>query len=191
MPVEESEDGQAQIRPIGVAAGRDVLFEGAQGTSLDVDHGTYPFVTSSNTVAGNATCGSGIGPAQIQSVVGVTKAYTTRVGSGPFPTELNDAVGDHLRKEGGEFGATTGRFGYKVRGIGEIADHVAARTHLNERRADRHEDQACCSSGSSLPCRSSVWMSSLPPTCLSPMKICGTVRRPFARSVMRRRASAS
>jgi adenylosuccinate synthase len=86
-----------------------ILFEGAQGTSLDVDHGTYPFVTSSNTVAGNATCGSGIGPTQIQSVIGVSKAYTTRVGSGPFPTELKDSIGDHLRKEGGEFGATTGR----------------------------------------------------------------------------------
>jgi adenylosuccinate synthase len=86
-----------------------ILFEGAQGTSLDVDHGTYPFVTSSNTVAGNACCGSGIGPTQIQSVIGVSKAYTTRVGSGPFPTQLDDAVGDHLRKEGAEFGATTGR----------------------------------------------------------------------------------
>jgi len=88
---------------------KKILFEGAQGTSLDVDHGTYPFVTSSNTVAGNASCGSGIGPTQIQGVIGVSKAYTTRVGSGPFPTELNDAVGEHLRKEGGEFGATTGR----------------------------------------------------------------------------------
>ncbi|HSA58818.1 MAG TPA: adenylosuccinate synthase [bacterium] len=88
---------------------KKILFEGAQGTSLDVDHGTYPFVTSSNTVAGNATCGSGIGPTQIQSVIGVSKAYTTRVGSGPFPTELDDPVGEHLRKEGAEFGATTGR----------------------------------------------------------------------------------
>lgn len=88
---------------------KKILFEGAQGTSLDVDHGTYPFVTSSNTVAGNASCGSGIGPTQIRGVIGVSKAYTTRVGSGPFPTELNDAVGEHLRKEGGEFGATTGR----------------------------------------------------------------------------------
>ncbi len=88
---------------------KKILFEGAQGTSLDVDHGTYPFVTSSNTVAGNATCGSGIGPTQIQSVIGVSKAYTTRVGSGPFPTELDDSIGEHLRKEGGEFGATTGR----------------------------------------------------------------------------------
>ncbi|HEX5035918.1 MAG TPA: adenylosuccinate synthase [bacterium] len=88
---------------------KKILFEGAQGTSLDVDHGTYPFVTSSNTVAGNASCGSGIGPTQIQAVIGVSKAYTTRVGSGPFPTQLDDAVGDHLRKEGAEFGATTGR----------------------------------------------------------------------------------
>jgi adenylosuccinate synthase len=88
---------------------KKILFEGAQGTSLDVDHGTYPFVTSSNTVAGNASCGSGIGPTQINAVIGVSKAYTTRVGSGPFPTELDDAVGEHLRKEGAEFGATTGR----------------------------------------------------------------------------------
>jgi adenylosuccinate synthase len=88
---------------------KKILLEGAQGTSLDVDHGTYPFVTSSNTVAGNASCGSGIGPTQISAVVGVSKAYTTRVGSGPFPTELRDAIGEHLRKEGGEFGATTGR----------------------------------------------------------------------------------
>jgi len=88
---------------------KNILFEGAQGTSLDVDHGTYPFVTSSNTVAGSACCGSGIGPTEIDGVVGITKAYTTRVGSGPFPTELNDAVGEHLRNEGAEFGSTTGR----------------------------------------------------------------------------------
>ncbi len=88
---------------------KNILFEGAQGTSLDVDHGTYPFVTSSNTVAGNACCGSGIGPTEIDGVVGITKAYTTRVGSGPFPTELSDAVGEHLRNEGAEFGSTTGR----------------------------------------------------------------------------------
>ncbi|MBI3541218.1 MAG: adenylosuccinate synthase [Deltaproteobacteria bacterium] len=88
---------------------KNLLFEGAQGTSLDVDHGTYPFVTSSNTVAGNACAGSGIGPTAIDGVLGVSKAYTTRVGSGPFPTELEDEVGAHLRKEGAEFGATTGR----------------------------------------------------------------------------------
>ncbi len=88
---------------------KKILFEGAQGTSLDVDHGTYPFVTSSNTVAGNACSGSGIGPTAIDSVIGVSKAYTTRVGGGPFPTELDDEIGAHLRKEGAEFGATTGR----------------------------------------------------------------------------------
>jgi adenylosuccinate synthase len=88
---------------------KNILFEGAQGTSLDVDHGTYPFVTSSNTVAGNAACGSGIGPTEIDSVIGVAKAYTTRVGGGPFPTELNDEIGRRLQEEGGEFGATTGR----------------------------------------------------------------------------------
>ncbi len=92
-------------------AGRHILFEGAQGTQLDVDHGTYPFVTSSNTVAGNACTGSGFGPAYIDEVIGIIKAYTTRVGGGPFPTELpeGDAMGDHMQRQGREFGATTGR----------------------------------------------------------------------------------
>ncbi|MBI5016700.1 MAG: adenylosuccinate synthase [Deltaproteobacteria bacterium] len=89
--------------------GKNILFEGAQGTLLDVDHGTYPFVTSSNTVAGAACAGAGLGPRQIDAVVGITKAYCTRVGSGPFPTELHDATGEFLRTQGGEFGATTGR----------------------------------------------------------------------------------
>jgi adenylosuccinate synthase len=89
--------------------GKNILFEGAQGTTLDVDHGTYPYVTSSNTVAGNACCGSGVGPTRIDSVMGITKAYTTRVGGGPFPTELTDAVGEHLQQKGVEFGSTTGR----------------------------------------------------------------------------------
>lgn len=89
--------------------GRHVLFEGAQGTYLDIDHGTYPFVTSSNTVAGNACCGSGIGPTEISGVLGIVKAYTTRVGEGPFPTELFDEIGDYMQKKGSEFGATTGR----------------------------------------------------------------------------------
>ena len=89
--------------------GKDVLFEGAQGTSLDVDHGTYPYVTSSNTVAGAACVGAGIGPTDINRVVGVIKAYTTRVGSGPFPTELFDEDGKYLQEKGNEFGATTGR----------------------------------------------------------------------------------
>ncbi len=92
-----------------IQSGKSVLFEGAQGTLLDVDHGTYPFVTSSNTVAGNAACGSGIGPTAIDSVIGVTKAYSTRVGGGPYPSELTDATGERLRQVGGEFGATTGR----------------------------------------------------------------------------------
>ncbi len=90
-------------------AGKHILFEGAQGTQLDIDHGTYPFVTSSNTIAGNACNGSGFGPAHIDSVIGILKAYTTRVGEGPFPTELFDSVGEELQKKGGEFGATTGR----------------------------------------------------------------------------------
>ncbi|MFC1523564.1 adenylosuccinate synthase [Thermodesulfobacteriota bacterium] len=89
--------------------GRDILFEGAQGTQLDVDHGTYPFVTSSNTVSGNACNGAGFGPSHIDAVIGILKAYTTRVGEGPFPSELFDAVGDEIQKKGGEFGATTGR----------------------------------------------------------------------------------
>lgn len=89
--------------------GRNILFEGAQGTLLDIDHGTYPFVTSSNTVAGNACSGAGIGPTRIDTVVGVVKAYTTRVGGGPFPTELLDETGRHMQEAGGEFGSTTGR----------------------------------------------------------------------------------
>ena len=89
--------------------GRNILFEGAQGTHLDIDHGTYPYVTSSNPVAGNACVGAGIGPSQLHEVLGIVKAYTTRVGGGPFPTECLDEVGDHLVKCGAEFGATTGR----------------------------------------------------------------------------------
>ena len=89
--------------------GKKILFEGAQGTLLDVDHGTYPFVTSSNTVAGGACTGSGCGPAALEYILGITKAYTTRVGAGPFPTELFDATGEYLAEKGHEFGATTGR----------------------------------------------------------------------------------
>ncbi len=88
---------------------KNVFFEGAQGTLLDLDHGTYPFVTSSSPVAGGVCIGAGIGPKRIDKVLGVVKAYVTRVGSGPFPTELNDAVGDALREGGGEYGTTTGR----------------------------------------------------------------------------------
>ena len=90
-------------------AGRTVLLEGGQGTLLDVDHGTYPFVTSSNPTAGGACTGSGIGPTRITRVIGILKAYTTRVGSGPFPTELHDEWGERLRSVGGEVGVTTGR----------------------------------------------------------------------------------
>lgn len=90
-------------------SGKKLLFEGAQGTHLDIDHGTYPYVTSSNTVSGNACCGSGIGPKEINGVVGIVKAYTTRVGRGPFPSELFDDIGDAIQKKGAEFGATTGR----------------------------------------------------------------------------------
>ena len=91
------------------ARGASVLFEGAQGTMLDIDHGTFPFVTSSNTVAGYAPVGTGLGPRDIDDVLGIVKAYTTRVGAGPFPTELADDVGRHLSKVGQEFGAVTGR----------------------------------------------------------------------------------
>ncbi|MDA8429199.1 MAG: adenylosuccinate synthase [Geobacteraceae bacterium] len=90
-------------------AGKKVLFEGAQGTLLDVDHGTYPYVTSSSTCSGGACTGSGVSPRDIHEIVGIGKAYVTRVGSGPFPTELLDATGEQLRQTGGEFGATTGR----------------------------------------------------------------------------------
>jgi adenylosuccinate synthase len=90
-------------------AGKSVLLEGAQATLLDVDHGTYPFVTSSSPTAGGACAGSGLGPTRITRVIGILKAYTTRVGAGPFPTELNDAQGEWLRKTGGEYGVTTGR----------------------------------------------------------------------------------
>ncbi|MFW6011163.1 MAG: adenylosuccinate synthase [Desulfosalsimonas sp.] len=88
---------------------KKVLFEGAQGTHLDIDHGTYPYVTSSNTVSGNACCGSGVGPKKIDKITGIVKAYTTRVGKGPFPTELFDETGDMIQEKGAEFGATTGR----------------------------------------------------------------------------------
>ncbi len=89
--------------------GKNILFEGAQGTLLDIDHGTYPFVTSSSTTAGGACTGSGVGPHDLDYILGITKAYTTRVGSGPFPTELFDDIGEHLARRGHEFGATTGR----------------------------------------------------------------------------------
>ena len=102
------------------------MFEGAQGSLLDIDHGTYPFVTSSNTTAGGTATGSGFGPLYLDYVLGITKAYTTRVGSGPFPTELFDATGAHLAERGHEFGATTGR----ARRCGWF-DAVALRTAVN------------------------------------------------------------
>jgi adenylosuccinate synthase len=89
--------------------GGKILFEGAQGTHLDIDHGTYPFVTSSNPVAANASIGTGIGPNQLHHILGIVKAYTTRVGAGPFLTELEDETGNYIQEKGGEFGATTGR----------------------------------------------------------------------------------
>lgn len=92
-----------------LAAGKSILFEGAQGTLLDVEHGTYPYVTSSNTITGGIFTGCGVGPKSLDHIVGITKAYTTRVGTGPFPTELHDELGEAIRKKGAEFGATTGR----------------------------------------------------------------------------------
>ena len=101
-------DTGSEVRA-ALAAGRRVLLEGAHGTMLDVDHGTYPFVTSSSVVAGAAAAGAGLPPRTIHRVVGIAKAYTTRVGGGPFPTELTDALGDRLRADGDEYGSTTGR----------------------------------------------------------------------------------
>ena len=108
-----------QLRPVGyrygsllngiLAKGGSVMFEGAQGTMLDIDHGTYPFVTSSSATAGGAATGTGVGPTAIGTVISVTKAYVTRVGGGPFPTEIHDAAGDELRARGNEYGAVTGR----------------------------------------------------------------------------------
>ena len=109
------------------------MFEGAQGALLDIDHGTYPFVTSSNPVAGAACIGAGVGPKDIDEVWGVTKAYGTRVGAGPFPTELEGPLADQLREQGGEYGTTTGR----ARRVGWL-DLVA----LALRRADQLADRA-------------------------------------------------
>jgi adenylosuccinate synthase len=92
-----------------ISAGKKILFEGAQGTMLDIDYGTYPFVTSSSTCAGGACTGTGVGPRELHEIIGISKAYVTRVGSGPFPTELEDEFGERLRTAGGEFGSTTGR----------------------------------------------------------------------------------
>src|SRR5437016_2712874 len=89
--------------------GKRIIFEGAQGAMLDIDHGTYPFVTSSNPLAGAACVGTGVGPKAIDEVWGIAKAYTTRVGAGPFPSELDDSIGEEIRRRGGEFGTTTGR----------------------------------------------------------------------------------
>jgi adenylosuccinate synthase len=117
--LEDSLEKAERIRPMVADVGqlleqlhrdqRNVLFEGAQGALLDIDHGTYPFVTSSNTTAGGASTGTGLGPRYLDYVLGIVKAYTTRVGAGPFPTELFDEMGEHLARVGHEFGATTGR----------------------------------------------------------------------------------
>jgi adenylosuccinate synthase len=122
-----------------VKAGKNVLLEGAQGTLLDVDHGTYPFVTSSNTTAGAATVGVGISPRALDVVLGVIKAYTTRVGNGPFPTEQENEAGERLRRMGGEFGATTGRprrCGWFDAVVGRYASRVNGLTHLAVTKLD-------------------------------------------------------
>jgi adenylosuccinate synthase len=123
----------------GLRDGRCVLLEGAQGALLDVDHGTYPFVTSSNTTAGGATTGSGIGPTAIDAVLGVVKAYTTRVGNGPLPTEAADGMDEQLRNLGGEFGATTGRprrCGWFDVPVARYAGRVNGVTHLAVTKLD-------------------------------------------------------
>jgi adenylosuccinate synthase len=101
-------DVSAEVNAL-IRDGKSILFEGAQAAMLDVDHGTYPFVTSSNCVAGQAAAGAGVGPGQLHYILGVAKAYATRVGAGPFPTELDDEIGEHLRVRGNEFGSVTGR----------------------------------------------------------------------------------
>src|SRR5258708_18299224 len=101
-------DVSAEVNAL-IGQGKAILCEGAQAALLDVDHGTYPFVTSSNCVAGQASAGTGVGPGQLHYVLGVAKAYATRVGAGPFPTELDDEVGEHLRVEGNEYGSGTRR----------------------------------------------------------------------------------
>ena len=101
-------DSPARINSL-ILNEKDIIFEGAQGTLLDIDHGTYPYVTSSNTLAGAACTGSGIGPTKINKVLGIVKAYTTRVGNGPFPTEITTEKGEYLRHMGDEYGATKGR----------------------------------------------------------------------------------
>ncbi|SFB30107.1 Adenylosuccinate synthetase [Lentibacillus halodurans] len=119
--------------------GRRVLFEGAQGVMLDIDQGTYPFVTSSNPIAGGVTIGSGVGPSKINHVVGVSKAYTTRVGDGPFPTELHDTVGEQIRETGNEYGTTTGRprrVGWFDSVVVRHAQRVSGITHLSVNSLD-------------------------------------------------------
>jgi adenylosuccinate synthase len=128
-----------QLTWTALRAGRRVLLEGAQGALLDVDHGTYPFVTSSNTTAGGAAIGAGIGPTAIDSVLGVVKAYTTRVGNGPLPTEAPPPLGDELRKLGAEFGATTGRprrCGWFDAAVVRYAVRVNGLTHLAVTKLD-------------------------------------------------------
>jgi adenylosuccinate synthase len=102
-------DNSAAVINDAIKNNKKLLLEGAQGTMLDVDHGTYPFVTSSNPIAGGACTGAGVGPTRVDEVLGVVKAYVTRVGGGPFPTEITGGIGDLLREKGGEYGSTTGR----------------------------------------------------------------------------------
>ncbi|MCL0067725.1 adenylosuccinate synthase [Peptococcaceae bacterium] len=122
-----------------IEQGKNILFEGAQGTLLDIDFGTYPYVTSSNPIAASACIGTGVGPTKIGKVLGVIKAYTTRVGEGPFPTELYDSLGEKIRNQGGEFGTTTGRprrCGWFDALIGRYAVRVNGFTHLAVTKLD-------------------------------------------------------
>ena len=131
-------------------AGSTVIFEGAQATLLDLDHGTYPFVTSSNPIAGAACVGAGVGPTDIDEVWGVAKAYATRVGAGPFPTELDDEIGRHMLERGHEYGTTTGRerrcgwidlvalrYAVRLNGMTRAGDHQARRAHRHRPAAGR------------------------------------------------------
>ena len=133
------------ILSLAIKAGKKVLFEGAQATMLDLDHGTYPYVTSSNPIAGGACVGAGVGPGKIDKVIGVVKAYSTRVGEGPFPTELNDATGDYIRTTGHEFGTVTGRprrCGWLDACVVRYAGHLSGIDYMAITRLDILDDLA-------------------------------------------------
>src|SRR2546430_4500693 len=117
-----------------IESGFSVLFEGAQGTMLDIDHGTYPFITSSSTTAGGAATGTGVPPPRIQGILGVAKAYTTRVGSGPLPTEMSGQMAEDIRARGNEYGATTGRPRSEERRVGKECRSRWSADHLKKNK---------------------------------------------------------